>query len=258
MIRRTAIRIGIIALGATPLVVIAGLWQWFGNPRSTFFPRPSQWVTALGQLPAYGSTGIWFNTGVTLVDFVCGLFVATLVGSLVGLGMGRVRLADRSLSITSEFLRAMPAAAVLPVFVLVLGYTNTMTVALTAFASLWPVLLSVRSAVLDAHPRFDDVARVLALPRGARLWKIELPALMPALTVGVRIAAPLALIVTLLAEILSGVQGLGVLISKAESQFESAQLYGLVLLASGLALVVNGVAIGGERFILRRHGLERA
>lgn len=237
------------ARGLVILVVLLVLWQLLGNSRSPFYPRPSAWWDALA--PEWRSGKLWPATAQTLEVFISSLVIATILGSILGFLTGIVHKVDRSLNPTMEFLRTMPAAAVVPVATLILGYKMNMQITVVVFAALWPVLLSARAAVRGINPRLADVGKTLHLSKGAQLRKIYLPAILPDVLVGVRVAAPLTLIIALLVEILTNTGGLGALISTAQNDFESALVYGLVAVACVLALIVNYLVVAIEAYISR-------
>lgn len=248
---------GSVAGSAPPLrgilVIIAGLgiWQLVGDKNSPYYPPPREWWRGLRVL--YKNSDLMGNLGATVYVVVLALVVSTAIGAVVGAVVGRIQLLDRSVGPSLEFLRSIPAAAVVPLFVLVLGYKTEMKVSVVVFASVWPVLLAVRSAVLRIEPLRRDVAMTLHLSRTAALWKITLPSLLPAIFLGVRISAPQTLILTLLTEILTHVKGLGALMVTAQGQFLTSQVYGLVVVAGVLALVINYIVAIAE-LLLRRRG----
>ena len=248
---------GLISLlkGLVPLALLLVLWQVLGSEDSTNYPPPSTWWAPVHDLASQGT--LWPMVSKTLIAFVVALAIATIIGTALGVLVGRLRPADRALGPSFEFFRALPAAAVLPVFTLALGYTISMKISLAVFAALWPVLLSVRTGVRTAGQALPDVAATLGLSPGERLFKVTIPSLLPWIVSGLRIAAPLTLVVTLLAEILTGVDGLGVLITQAQDTFLIPQTYGLVLLAGIVALLVNSVVAVYESYVLRRHGVTR-
>jgi ABC-type nitrate/sulfonate/bicarbonate transport system permease component len=86
---------------------------------------------------------------------------------------------------------------------------------------------------------------------------ISLPSVMPAFIVGLRVAAPVTLVVTLLVELLTGVPGLGHLIALAQASYNAALTFGLVAVAGVLGWLVNNLAARAEQRLLRRHGLGR-
>jgi ABC-type nitrate/sulfonate/bicarbonate transport system permease component len=235
--------------GLLPLLVGVVLWQLLQRGLSPYFPRPSLWYDAVhrlfdaGQLPP--------ALGQTTRSFAVALALAIGIGSLVGIVIGRVRAVDRALSPLLEFCRVLPPAAVVPLFVLIAGYTDAMKVEVTVFGALWPILLQARRAARGISPPLLDTARSLGLSRWGTIHKIILPAVAPAIFVGVRIAAPIVLILVLLVEILTRVSGLGALIAAGQVTYQSAQVYGLVVITGFMGLVLNAIVESLERRVLR-------
>lgn len=223
--------------GLILLIVLLGAWQLAGNAQSPYFPPPSSWWSGLSGL--WSSGQLMPAIGATVEAFLLSLVIATVLGSVVGFAMGAVRIVDRALNPTLEFLRTMPPATIVPIFVLLIGYNLGMKLTIVVFAAVWPVMLSTRSAMSELSPTLTDVGRTLRLSRYERLRKIVVPALIPSVLLGVRVAAPLTLIITLLVEILTQVSGLGALIAKSQTNFESAQVYGLVAVAGVIALLLS-------------------
>lgn len=235
--------------GLLPLAVLLGLWQAFGNAHSATFPPPSKWWTATRTLQDSGQ--LWGSIGQTLQAFLIALAAATVVGSIIGLALGSARSVDRAAGPTLEFLRTMPAAAIVPLFTLLLGFTLSMNITVVVLSALWPVMLSVRSAMQNINPLLFDVARTLRLSRAASIRKIVLPYLMPSVLTGLRVATPITLIITLLAEFLTNVPGLGALLNHAMNTYSSPTVYALVAITGIIALVVNSVIGQLEGYVLR-------
>jgi ABC-type nitrate/sulfonate/bicarbonate transport system permease component len=231
--------------GLLPLIVLLALWQLLAPAGDPYFPRPSEWVAALGELAGAGQlVGPVLST---LLTFVLSLVVATLLGAALGIVVGRSREADRVLGPTFELVRTVPAGALVPVAVLVIGYTRSMTVAVVVLTSLWPVLLSTRSEARRLDPARLETARVLHLGRFEAFRKVVLPSVSSGMVLGLQIAAPLALIVTIVVELVTQVDGIGKQIGLAQAQFESAAVYGLVAVTCLVGLVVNLAAAGLAR-----------
>lgn len=223
--------------GLTPLALFIVAWQIFGDAQSPYFPTPSTWWDGVRALSDAGQ--LWPAIGYTLRTFVIALAFNVVIGSVLGFLMGGVRLADRSLGPTTEFIRAIPAAALVPVLVLIMGESRTTDIVVVVAGTLWPVLISTRSAMRRMNPLLADVSRTLRLSKSDWLVKVAFPALLPSILVGVQVMAPMALIVTLLVEIVTGSSGVGGLLSSAQQNFMSSQVYGLVCVAGVIALVVN-------------------
>lgn len=194
---------------------------------------------------------LWPAAMDSLTTFSLALVVATVVGTVGGLLVGAVRSADRAMGPTLEFARAMPPAAVVPIATLLMGYDETMKVAVVAFAAVWSILLNTRSGVRQLDPVLIDTARSLRLGRVDSTRKCVLPALLPSIFVGVRVAAPVALTITLLVEILTQVGGVGALIAVSQRNFQSARVYGLLLVAGLFNFLVNGFVSSLEAYAFR-------
>lgn len=236
--------------GLLPLVLLLGLWQVLGSPDSPFFPAPSSWWPALftrGQgdkiLPAV------FDT---IRTFGLGLSIATILGVALGLLVGASRRVGRAMGPTFEFARALPPAAVVPVATLLLGFDESMKVVVVVLAALWPILLNTSSGVAELPPTLLDTARSLRLSKSATVFRVLLPSVMPAIVLGVRVATPIALVITLLVEYLTAVNGVGALVGEAQRTFQPARVYALIVIAGLISLCVNSVVRSIEDAVRRR------
>lgn len=235
--------------GLLPLVVLLVIWQLTGSSSSPYFPPPSTWVAGLGDLWISGA--LWPAIVATLTTFLTALAVATVVGALTGLLLGVSPWADRALGPTLEFARAMPPAAIVPIAVLLIGYDQKMKVTVVALAAVWSILLNTREGVRSLDPVLRDTARSLHLNALDTVRKVMFPALAPAILLGVRVAAPISLVITLLVEILTRVDGLGAVIATSQRNYQSARVYGLILVAGLFSFVVNGVVGMAEAYLFR-------
>lgn len=236
--------------GLLPIVIALITWQIVGNDSSAFFPPPSTWYYALRPLAVSGvlGTAIW----TTFYSFVIGLCIAVIIGTWAGIATGSSRNADRATGPTFEFIRVMPASALVPLAALLLGFTVTMKLVIIVLVTIWPILLDCRSARRSISPVLMDVPRTLRLSRVEKWRKVVTPSLIPAILLGTRVAAPLALIITLLVEIVTSVNGLGSLLAIAQAKFASAQVYGLLVIAGVLGYIVNTVVTRAEVYLRRR------
>jgi ABC-type nitrate/sulfonate/bicarbonate transport system permease component len=229
--------------------VLLALWEVNGSEQSPYFPPPSTWMRGLYRLWDNGS--LRPAAADTLWTFAVALLVATGLGAALGLLVGASRKADRALGPALEFARAMPPSAMVPIAALLIGYDGTMKVAVVAFAAIWPVLLNTRAGVRSLDPVLTEAARSLQLDWFERTRKVIMPALTPAILLGVRVAAPVSLVITLLVEILTRVGGLGGLIALSQRNYQAAQVYGLILVAGLFSFVVNGLVASLEAFLFR-------
>jgi len=236
--------------GLLPLAAALGVWQVVGDPGSPYLPPPSTWVRGLRDL--WTSGALRPATTATLTTFVLALVVATVVGALLGVVVGVSPRADRALGPTLEFARALPPAAIVPIAVLLIGYDQKMKVAVVTFAAVWPILLNTRAGVRRLDPVLRDMARSLHLSRLDTARKVTFPALAPSILLGVRVAAPISLVITLLVEIITRVNGLGALITISQRNYQSARVFGLILVAGLFSFLVNGL-VGTMEASVSRH-----
>ena len=236
--------------GLLPLALGLIFWQIFAAANSPYFPPPSEWVRSLAALARAGR--LWPAVGTTLMHFALALLICVLVGSAMGIALGRSRTADRLLGPLLEFARTMPAGALVPVAVLIMGYTASMTLAVVVVTSFWPILLNTRASARSISQDRLDTARALRLSWWATQRKILLPSVVPGIRLGTQIAAPITLIIVLLVEIMTQVSGVGRQIALAQSVFRSATVYGLVALTGCFGLAVNWF-IGGIGRLMRKY-----
>jgi ABC-type nitrate/sulfonate/bicarbonate transport system permease component len=223
--------------GLLPLVILLVVWQLKQHGADPFYPAPSEWWSALSN--AWNAGALSPAIVATCKTFLIGLVLATVVGTILGAAVGRSPFVDRALGPVFEFFRVLPPGAVVPIIVIFAGYTERMKLAVVLFTGVWPILLQVRTTARMINPDTLDMAHMLRLGRARTLTKVLVPALVPGIVAGLRIAAPILLIVTLLSEALTQVNGIGGLLLDAQRNYNSAQVYGLVMFTGILALAVN-------------------
>jgi ABC-type nitrate/sulfonate/bicarbonate transport system permease component len=236
--------------GFIPLLAALLLWQLLAVGPSPNFPPPLRWVTAIYQLAQDGPLLAALSD--TLVTFLIGLAAAALLGFVLGLLIGTSKYVRNGTSWVLEFLRATPPPVLVPIAVLVIGYTSLMKVFIIAIAALWPILLNTVSGVGQIGPVTMDVSRALRLSWSAQMFKIIIPASIPSFLIGMRSAVPLAIIITLLVEMLTGIPGLGFMMISSQRNFNSPQVFGLLVLVGLVGFLLNYAFSVIESAVLRR------
>src|SRR5258708_36171207 len=103
-----------------------------------------------------------------------------------------------------EFLRPMPSVAIIPVAILALGIGDSMIVAVTVYATVWPILINTLDGVRRIDKILLDTGRTFSLVRRQILWQVILPAASPYIVPGLRLGVSFALILSTTADTLSG------------------------------------------------------
>ena len=195
----------------------------------------------------------------TVVAAGTGLGLATLVAVPVGLLLGSFRLANQAASAVIEFLRPIPSVALIPLAILVYGQGAQMKIALVVYACLWPIVFNTVYGVRDVEPLAKETARVYRTARLRVLTHVLLPSAAPFIATGIRIAAAIALIVTISAELLAGAaSGVGSWILAMSSGGASLSLvYAGTLFAGLLGLILNTSLVAVERRLFRWNSVQQ-
>jgi ABC-type nitrate/sulfonate/bicarbonate transport system permease component len=249
---RVAGRVGSTLQGLLPLIALLALWQVLGDPQSPYFPPPSQWAVALVERASAGD--LLPAVLVTIQSVAVALVLAIALGAGIGGLIGASPWLARCLGPTLECLRTLPPPTIVPVATLIIGVNDAMKLFVITFAALWPILLNTTSGVRSLHPTMLDASRSLQLGVIARTTKIFLPALLPSLLTGVRVAAPLAIIVSLLAEMLTLMPGLGALLLMAQRNFNAAEVFGLLAVVGLFGFTLNAALAAFESWVLAPQG----
>jgi ABC-type nitrate/sulfonate/bicarbonate transport system permease component len=238
------------ARGLLPLVLGLGIWQAFGPAKSPYFPRPSEWFDSIVILERSGK--LWPAFIATMTTFVVGVAFACVIGFVLGILIGRSRGLRRALGPLLEFCRGLPPPVLVPIVVLLLGYAESLKLVVVVWVSIWPILLNTTTATGLVDELLLDVSRTFHFGPITTIRKIVAPAVIPPFLLGVRIAIPLAIIITLLVEMLTSLPGIGSLIVTSQRQFRSAEVYGLLAVVGIFGLLVNVIFGAIEQKVLKR------
>jgi ABC-type nitrate/sulfonate/bicarbonate transport system permease component len=172
----------------------------------------------------------------TIRRMIYGWLLASLVGIALGAAIGTSKVLREYLAPMFEFLRPLPASAVIPVAIALLGLSEPMALAVIAFGSLWPVLLATIHGFSAVEPRLYEVGRALRLSRTAVIFKIALPSASPDILAGMRLGLTVALILSVVCEMLAGRDGLGNWILLSARAFAGVILLGVLGYVSSVAI----------------------
>ncbi len=236
--------------GLLPLVVALALWQLMQTGNSPYFPPPSAWWSGLVQIAASGN--LLTACIATLDTILVGLALAIVAGIGLGVLIGTSPRSARALGPLLEFCRAMPPPAIVPLVILFLGYDERMKLTIVVLSAMWPILLNTSAAIQHIDPLLLDVSTSFHLTRFERIRLIIIPSVVPAILLGIRIALPLTIVLTLLVEILTSIQGIGALMIAAQRNFQSWQVYGLLVLVGLFGFIINNAFSIVQAMILRR------
>ncbi|GAB3276696.1 ABC transporter permease [Sinomonas notoginsengisoli] len=241
-------------LGIVGILAFLGLWELApatGLVQAKYLPPASEVLAALAN--DLGLALFWKAVGDTMSAWAIGLAIAVVLATVLGLVIGMSAFLRKATNSTIEFLRPIPSVALIPLAVLLFGIKVESTLMLVVYASFWQVLIQVLYGVADV----DTVAMNTAKSYGFSWWQrvrdVVFPTMLSYLMTGVRLAASVALILAITAELVIGSPGLGREIALAQSGGAISGMYALILATGLLGVVVNLAARWVERRVLAWH-----
>ncbi|MDR5698709.1 ABC transporter permease [Agromyces aerolatus] len=241
--RATAIWRGIA--GVAGLAVILELISRSGLVNPAFLPPFSSVVAEAFAL--WGEPAFREDVFATLLTYVYGMLIASVIAIPLGILFGLFRPAYRAARATVELMRPIPPVALIPLVLLILGAGLEMKLVIVVFAAVWPIMFNTLYGVNDVDPYAKEMARSFGVGRFGVVRRIIIPSSAPFIVTGIRIASSIALIVVITVELIAGgAQGIGAFISR-ERAYGDADSYLAVLAATitaGILGLLISLAIG--------------
>jgi ABC-type nitrate/sulfonate/bicarbonate transport system permease component len=179
------------------------------------------------------------QTWISLYRAFAGFAAAAIVGGLLGLLMGRSALVAALVDPLFSGTYAVPKLALFPIFIFVFGLGSLSKVALVFLECLYPMVIITSQGARNVPKALLWSARNMGASRGTTLRRVVLPSTMPYVFAALRVALPVALIVVVITEMISSVDGLGYLISYSLSSLKTDRILALVVVISALGLALD-------------------
>lgn len=237
--------------GLAGLALLLEVLPRLGAVSPSYLPPFSAMMGALGA--EMQTANFWTAFALTVEAWALGLAISIVGGTLIGLAIGSsaaLRALTRS---TIEFLRPIPSVALIPLAILLFGTRIQSTLLLVVYAAIWQILIQVLYGVQDVDPVARETARSYSFGWWAQMRYVTWPTALPYLMTGVRLAAAVALILTITAELIIGSPGLGKEIANAEAGGAVATMYAYVIVTGVIGVAVNILARLLERRVLAWH-----
>lgn len=234
------------------LLLVALLWQLCANYKlinPLWFPGPINTLKDLWSLIQSGEMGDAVLE--TVQRMLVGFVLASVIGVVVGGAIASSEFLKKTLEPTVEFFRPMPASALIPVVIIILGYSGSMVVAVVVLGSIWPILLASIHGFRSLDPRLSEVALLLQMSPLEKASKMQLPNALPSIFSGIKVSISIALIVTVAAEMLSSQPGIGYLMLMGARAYQSTTVFSGILVLGVLGLLINIVMQQLEKFFVK-------
>jgi ABC-type nitrate/sulfonate/bicarbonate transport system permease component len=233
--------------------IVAGFlaWEIYGRSldNNIFFPTFLTMVEALGRLVQHPE--FWGAYGQTLIPFVWGLLASIVLGVLIGLGAGLSRTTWKLVSPYVAFLHALPVSVLIPVVVVGLGIDLVARSTVVFLFGFFEVMLSTAAGVAYISNDIRDMARSFGMGPVRFFRRVVLPGAMPAIMAGIRIGTGRAVVGMVVMELLLVSVGVGRLIARYRSDFDSPRLYAVVFTLAAFGLIAQAVMRRIEVYALR-------
>jgi ABC-type nitrate/sulfonate/bicarbonate transport system permease component len=230
------------------VAVLLLLWEFFGhNINPVFGSYPSQIALAFLDLAQSGK--LWTALLESLQPFVVGYGLAILIGVPLGLVIGRFRFAEASLGIYVTAGYAMPLVALVPLLVLWLGLGFKVKAAIVFLMSLFPICINTWLGVTAVPKTLIEVGKSFVAPDSVILRRIILPATLPYIMAGIRLAVGRAVVAMVIAEFFTSISGLGAIIINSANNFDTATMFVPIVVLMVMAIGLNSLIGVVERWV---------
>lgn len=232
------------------ILALLALWEvsarsWAGSDSWPPFTRVLQ---ALAAGLVSGELGGVFVS--SLGRMFTGYLAGAVAGAAVGMAMASSRWCEALLEPSVELLRPIPIPAIVPPLILILGIDDAMKIFVVAFSSFFPIVINTFQGTRAVEPTLLAMARTFGVGRARALARVVLPASLPYIFAGLRVSLALALIVTVVAEMIAGSEGIGFHLVSMQYAMRPADMYAGVLLIAVTGYALNGLLLLLERWLL--------
>ena len=208
-----------------------------GAVRSDSWPAVTKVVRSLAD--GFQAEGWYEIFGSSLYRMTCGFLIAVVFGVAAGLAMGASSRLYRTVTPTFEIFRVLPIPAVVPPLIFFLGIDDPLKITVVALAAFFPIALNTLAGVRAIDPVHIMVARTFRIPRRKVLLGIQLPSALPYVFAGCRISLGISLIVTVVAEMIAGPEGIGYYIVSMQYAMRADDMYAAIILLSAIGYLLN-------------------
>jgi ABC-type nitrate/sulfonate/bicarbonate transport system permease component len=241
--------------GLTFMASLVLLWEIFARivgARLETVPSFSKILVAAYQLVTGGQ--LISQLVHTLSVSIAGWLLACAAGLSVGLVIGISRSVWTFSMASIDVLRSIPSISLISIALLFFGFSSKMEMVIVVYVSQWPVLLATAAAVGSTPRSYLDSARSLRLSQRATVLKVRIPAALPTILVGVRLALTLSIALAVVAEMVGNPAGLGFGIVYAQQAIQPAQAFAYLMVIGLLGWALNAIFMLVVGRSMKSHG----
>jgi ABC-type nitrate/sulfonate/bicarbonate transport system permease component len=245
-------RILLLALEiAVPVVLLAAYAVWAARAETFYFPPLGEIRDRFADLWLFDRVPQHLLPSLRRLAIGYGLCVLLGVGA--GLLLGAFRLVQQAVAPFAEFLRALPAVALIPFGLLVFGVGDTMKVFIIVSGAIWPILLNTIDGVRGVDAGMLEMARSYRVGRWGRIRDIVIPAAAPRVVAGMRTSLSIAIILMVVSEMVASRDGVGYFVLESQRRFAIRDMWTGIIVLGIIGYLANFLFVQAERWVLRWH-----
>ena len=244
------------AIRVASVAVFMGMWEYFGRQMDPIFMAPpSAILAAAGELVRSGALRKALIE--SLWPFSVGMALTIVLGIALGIVIAQWRLLEYVLDPFINALYAIPRIALVPLIILWAGLEFVGKVTILVSVAIFPITVNTYSGIRDVRGSMLEIGRAYGATEWQIFWKIVLPAAVPFIMAGIRLAVGLAIIGIIVAEFFTAISGLGGMIVEYANVFATAKLFVPIIVIAIVGVVLTELVMWLERRMSRWRQLER-
>jgi NitT/TauT family transport system permease protein len=244
------------AIRTASVAVFFVIWEYYGRRMDPIFMAPPSAI--------FGAAVMLIQSGAlekamvqTLWPFAVGMALTVVVGTLLGIVMAQWRTLEYVLDPFINALYAIPRIALVPLIILWAGLEFAGKVTILVSVAIFPITVNTYAGIRDVRGSMLEIGRAYGATEWQIFWKIVLPAAVPFIMAGVRLAVGLAIIGIIVAEFFTAISGLGGMIVEYANVFATAKLFVPIIVIALIGVILTELVMWLERRMSRWRTLER-
>jgi len=244
--RRRRVQLQNLVIRAVSLATALVLWQLAGaSVDPVLFTTPTKVAVAAWDMVLSGE--LWEYLWPSLIVLIIGLTLAIVFGTALGLILARYHVLDVGVMVYITFLYSIPSVALVPLIVMWAGYETTAKVIILFMFAFFPMVINTYQGVKAVDPKLLEVGRAFRCSE-RQLWgNIVLPAALPFIVTGIRLAVGRGMIGMVLADLYTAISGIGYLIVRTASTFQVDKMFVPIVTLGLLGVTLTALLRMAER-----------
>jgi NitT/TauT family transport system permease protein len=244
------------AIRTASVAVFFVIWEYYGRRMDPIFMAPPSAIFEAA-VTLIQSGALEKAMVQTLWPFAVGMALTVIVGILLGIVMAQWRTLEYVLDPFINALYAIPRIALVPLIILWAGLEFAGKVTILVSVAIFPITVNTYAGIRDVRGSMLEIGRAYGASEWQIFWKIVLPAAVPFIMAGVRLAVGLAIIGIIVAEFFTAISGLGGMIVEYANVFATAKLFVPIIVIALIGVILTELVMWLERRMSRWRTLER-